>query len=98
MIKNLAQLKRAIQVGTEFEIINHCRSSCIGEHRIVTFVNTLGFYSIVPEKKTLSNENLGFFLEWGKAASWSFQDNICTQYRNNSKHIDSGVLISFIIK
>jgi len=97
MIRNLAQLKRAIQVGTEFKVINHCRPSYIGEHRIVTFVNTLGFYSVVPERKTLSNEDLDLFLEWGKAANWDFQNNVCTQYRNKSKHIDSTVLVSFVV-
>lgn len=42
-VKSLAQLKRTLQVGMEFEISNHARENCIGEHRIITGINSVGF-------------------------------------------------------
>ena len=45
MIKNLNQLKRALRPGVRLEVTGHCRPSCIGQLREVTWVNTQGFYT-----------------------------------------------------
>ena len=48
MVKNLSQLKRSLQSGSRFRVIDHGRPACVGEERQVTYANTQGFYSIVP--------------------------------------------------
>ena len=60
MIKNLNQLKRALWPGMRLEIIDHCRSECIGQLREVTWVNTQGFYTKVvnqPDNKINAGNN-----------------------------------------
>ena len=51
MIKNLNQLKRTLRPGVRLEVTGHCRPSCIGQLREVTWVNTQGFYTktLIPE-------------------------------------------------
>lgn len=84
MIKNLAQLKRALDKGAEFEITNHWRTELVGEHRRVNYADTTGIYTIVPgepeNKATLANNGRGSYLEWGKAAFWKFNGDTCGLY------------------
>ena len=42
-MKNLAELKRNLKTGAEFEITAHCRAECIGQIRKVTKADTQGF-------------------------------------------------------
>ena len=71
-IKNLNQLKKAMQCRPKFEIVGHCRPECIGQIRRVTLANTQGFYSGMegqPEHEiSRGNGGLGCVLWWGKAA------------------------------
>lgn len=87
MIKNLAQLKRALVEGAEFEITNHWRTELVGEHRRVNHANTTGIYSTVPNdpenKATLANNGLGSFLSWAKAPLWKFENGVCGLYGDN---------------
>lgn len=98
MIKNLAQLKRAIKVNSRFEILAHRRQDFVGQIRVVTMVNTVGCYSVVegqPEHEvSLANGGKGYELEWRKAASWKFHNGVCTQYRRLMPNADMQPVIS----
>lgn len=86
MIKNLNQLKRALWPGMRLEIIDHCRSECIGQLREVTWVNTQGFYTKVvnqPDNKiNAGNNGRGAILWWGLARTWTFENNVCSSYQS----------------
>lgn len=82
MIKNFADLKRAIQAKTPFLIVEHyTRPEFSKKIRIPTVVQTNGFYSIVKDnpdaKETLSNNGKGIWMEFGKAGSWAFDGEFC---------------------
>ena len=81
-IKNLAQLKRALTVGTEFKITSHLRSEVINQTRQVKYADTTGIYSIRPDAPddTINSANggRGSYLGWGKASDWEFKNGTCT--------------------
>ena len=82
MIKNFADLKRAIQAKAPFLIVEHyTRPEFSKKIRIPTVVQTNGFYSIVKDnpdaKETLSNNGKGIWMEFGKAGSWTFDGEFC---------------------
>ena len=99
MIKNLAQLKRTLVKGAEFEITNHCRPEVIGERRRVNYADTTGIYTIVPDspesKASLANGERGSYLEWGRASRWKFDGETCSRYGDDA-HTD--LIIEFKIK
>ena len=101
-IKNLAQLKRALTVGAEFEITSHIRPDISDQLRRVNYVDTTGIYSIRPDapddKITLANEGRGSYLQWGKAAEWDFKNDICTLYQKGAEHTPENMLMSLKIK
>jgi len=72
MVKNLNQLKKALVPGVRYKVINHCRPECIGENRIVTGVNTAGFYSDTEIRTEKAK-----WLAWGAAKHWRFENGIC---------------------
>lgn len=81
-IKNLAQLKRAIQSGCTFEIVRHyVKPEYEGQIRKPHVIQTNGFYSVVyndpghPVSK--ANGGRGSWLEYGKASAWTFEDELC---------------------
>ena len=95
MIKNLNQLKRALQPGMRLEVIGHCRPGCIGQLREVTWVNTQGFYTktLNPPNPKLNaaNEGRGVILWWGAARTWEFEDGVCKSYTHGAvsyTHLD----------
>ena len=76
-IKNLSQLKKALQVGMEFEILDHLRPECIGEHRRITSINTVGFTSKkLDENGEPSGEDI--HMDWEKAENWKFENDTIT--------------------
>lgn len=82
MIKNLSQLKRAIQVGTVFEIVEHyVRPEYAGQKRVIQVVQTNGFYSGIygdpNDKISKANYGKGVRMEFGKASNWEFRNDIC---------------------
>lgn len=101
MIKNLAQLKREIKVGSRFEILAHRRTDFVGQIRVVTAVNSVGCYSVVegePEHEvSLANRGMGYALSWAKAPHWTFHNGVCTQYRLPTPNADMVAAISFRI-
>lgn len=101
MIKNLSQLKRALKVGTDFEITGHCRPECIGERRRVNYVDTTGFYSIVPRqpesRASKANGGRGSYLRWSNAPYWKFEGGKCGLY-SDKEHTERELIIEIRVE
>ncbi len=90
-VKSLAQLKRTLQVGMEFEISAHSRPECVGEHRVITGINSVGFTSRkLDEDGKPSGKDI--HMEWDKSKNWSFDGGEFTSTLNNGE-----LLMSFHI-
>lgn len=99
-IKNLAQLKKAIQMKQEFIIKNHRIEKFIGQKRKPNVIQTNGFYSILPETP---NDNLnqvnggkGMWIDYGKASQWEFVNGLCHMYYPEKKHTDENLIWSIM--
>ena len=79
VVKNLAQLKRTVKAGMEFEITDHTRPEYVGEKRIITGVSTVDFTS---RKLDETGEPYGkdIHMDFGKAKNWNFDENQLTAY------------------
>ena len=102
-IKNLAQLKRALTVGAEFEITSYIRGDVVNQWRRVKEADTVAIYSIRPdapndEKTTLANHGRGSHLSWEKASDWEFANGICTAYRRGKEHTEENRLFSIKVR
>lgn len=99
MIKNLSQLKRALQAGTRFEILQHTKKDCEGEIRRVVSINTVSIHTVVdgqPEhKNSLANGGKGTALWFEKASEWEFHDGVCSVYYSNKPHSEESLVMSF---
>lgn len=92
VIKNLSQLKAALKPGMTFEIDEHNRPECVGEHRVVTSVNTVGFTSQkLDENGQPSGRDI--HMEWDKASNWTFENNTFTSRLDNNELLMSFHLI-----
>ena len=82
MVKNLSQLKKAIQPGMMFEISDHLRPECIGERRIITGVSTVDFTS---RKLDENGEPMGkdLHMEFDRAKNWTFDGGELTSRLDN---------------
>ena len=91
MIGTLAEVKRAVQAGIQFEIVEHfIRPECKGQIRIPAKVTKTGFYSKIkgePEDSpmNMSNDGKGIWMPFGKASDWEFTNGICTESHNGQK-------------
>lgn len=83
-VKNLSQLKNTLKPGMAFEIDEHNRPECVGEHRVVTSVNTVGFTS---QKLDENGQPYGrdIHMEWDKASNWTFENNTFTSRLDNKE-------------
>ena len=101
-IKNLAQLKRLLTVGAEFEITSAFRPEVVNQLRKVNYADTTGIYSIRPDapddRVTLANNGRGSYLAWGKSADWSFENGYCTAYNKDSEHTPENVIYTLKVK
>jgi N12 class adenine-specific DNA methylase len=102
-IKNLAQLKRALTVGAEFEITSYIRGDVVNQWRRVKEADTVAIYSIRPdapddEKTTLANHGRGSYLPWEKASDWGFANGVCTAYRKGTEHTEENRLLSIKVR
>lgn len=84
-VTNLAQLKRTIESGTEYTIVEHyVKPRLSGTRRVPTKVQTNGYYSVVPNEPThevsMANGGLGYMNWYGKASDWKFEGDLITQY------------------
>ncbi len=81
-VKNLSQLKKAIQPGMMFEISDHLRPECIGECRIVTGVSTVDFTSRkIDENGEPTGKDL--HMEFDRAKNWTFDGGELTSRLDN---------------
>ena len=101
-IKNLAQLKRALTVGAEFEIKSHWKESSLNQRRQVKYADTTGIYSIRPDapddKINSANGGRGSYLDWGKASDWEFKNGTCTLYNKGFEHTSENMIMSLVVK
>lgn len=77
-IKNLADLKRHIKLGTELVATSHqYHPDIVGLTRVVTKVQTNGFYSKIknqPDHKwSTCNHGVGFWSPYNKAGAYRFE-------------------------
>lgn len=89
-IKNLAELKRLIKPGTEIKALTHaCHPEIAGLTRIVTDVQTNGFYSKIKDdpKHKYSNCNYGkgFYSPFEKASFYEFDDTTVRVFNPRAK-------------
>lgn len=94
-IKNLADLKRHIKLGTELVTTSHqYHSDIVGLSRVVTKVQTNGFYSKIKDqpdhKWSTCNHGVGFWTPYNKAGAYRF-DGSKIQVLNPRKN-DGSVL------
>lgn len=91
-VKNLSQLKKTLKPGMAFEIDEHNRPECVGERRIITSVNTVGFTSQkLDENGQPSGKDI--HMEWDKASNWTFENNTYTSRLDNKELLMSFHLI-----
>ena len=77
-IKNLADLKRHIKLGTELVATEHrYHPDIVGLTRVVTKVQTNGFYSKIKDqpdhKWSTCNHGVGFWTPYNKAGAYRFE-------------------------
>ena len=94
-IKNLADLKRHIKLGTELVAMAHqYHPDIVGLTRVVTKVQTNGFYSKIKDqpdhKWSTCNQGLGFWSPFNKAGAYHFTEST-VQVLNTRKN-DGSVL------
>ena len=82
-IKNLAELKRLIKLGTEIQATYHSKHpEIVGLTRVVTTVRTNSYYSKIkdqPEHKySTMNHGMGFRSDFEKAGMYRFNGNSIT--------------------
>ena len=98
MITNLSQLKKSINNGTSFKIIDHCRKECIGQIRKPNVIQSNGFYSIIPgnpeTKENKGSNGKGSWLDYGKAKRWTFDNGVCSCYLTE-EHNEKTFVMSF---
>lgn len=98
-IKNLAQLKRALTVGAEFEITSAIKNDVVNQFRRVNYADTTAIYSIRPDapddkNTTLANNGRGSYLPWNKSADWEFNGVNCTAYRKGQTHTKENMIFT----
>lgn len=76
-IKNLSQLKKAINNKMPFKIIEHfTKPEHTGEIRLPNVLQTNAFYSVELDKPnspvSMANNGKGYYLEYKKANNWKF--------------------------
>lgn len=81
-IKNLSQLKKALQKGRRFEVVEHYIKPDMTGIREVSVVQTNGIYSKFSNKPSDAKENTcnggkGYWLSYGKAKDWVFENGTC---------------------
>ena len=93
--KSLAELKRFIRPGVEFKTVSHANhADMVGLTRVVTTVQTVGFYSKVKDQPehpfSTCNHGKGFYTDFGKAGNYIF-DGTTVKVKDTRKQ-DRGVI------
>lgn len=99
-IKNLTQLKLALQKGAVYEVLDHWRKEKIGMLRVVHIVQKNAIYSVVkddPEHPdSTCNYGKGLRLDFEKARQYEFGRTI-RLYRKPVGSADNKLVIAFQI-
>lgn len=79
-VANLSQLKKALQKGARFRVLNHHKPHLAGQLREVRSVKTIGIYTFNPEDKnsdlSTCNGGKGTWMDYGPATHYIFGDTI----------------------
>lgn len=91
-IKNLSQLKKAVNTGHCFRIRKHyIHPEYTGQMRKPSVIQTNGFYSTIPDdpdcKISKANGGKGYWFDYGKAKDWQFHDGVCIYNRPDGKAV-----------
>lgn len=98
IVKNLTQLKKAIEARTPFEIVKHYIHPYTGQIRVPNVVQTNGFYSVtrddVKNEVNMFNGGKGVWMPYGKASDWKFDGESITAFttRYEYKTDNAGVV------
>ena len=92
---SLAELKRFIRPGVELKTVSHANhADMVGLTRVVTTVQTVGFYSKVKDQPehpfSTCNHGKGFYTDFGKAGNYIF-DGTTIKVKDTRKQ-DRGVI------
>ena len=84
-IKNLSQLKKAIEGRRSFVIVRHyVRPEFEGQIRQPSTIQTNGFYSVIEgdpsHPVSRFNDGKGSWFAYGKAADWIFENGLCKAF------------------
>ena len=96
--KSLAELKRFIRPGVEFKTVSHANhADMVGLTRVVTTVQTVGFYSKVKDQPnsrfSTDNGGKGFRTDFAKADAYIFDGT--TVKVKDTRNKDRGVIYEF---
>jgi hypothetical protein len=102
-IKNLSQLKRAINENASFTIVKHyMHPEFDGQIRTPNVKQTNGFYSVIKDNPdhfvSKANYGKGYWLTYGKAGEWEFVDGICRHFINRMRNGNAERIPVFEIK
>lgn len=102
MMTNLAQLKRSAAVGAVFEVVAHWRTDFVGQVRQITKSSTSGMYAAVlgqPDHMvSRENDGKGYYIKWGSASNWEFENGVCSLFRNGKTHTEESFVMSIQFK
>jgi hypothetical protein len=102
-IKNLSQLKKAIQAKTPFVFVEHnLHPECVGQIRIPNIIQTNAFYSVVKDEPdhpvSKANCGMGYRMDFGKADRWEFDNGICKAFLNRMRNGQCERVFAFSFK
>jgi hypothetical protein len=79
-INNLSELKKFLQIGSEFKVLKHQKPKLVGQLRKVTKVQTNAVYTIIPNEPEHENSKCnggkGLRMDFDKANHYEFGDTI----------------------
>lgn len=96
-IKNLAHLKKVLQEGAEYKILDHKNhKDAIGLIRKISVVQSNAVYSRIKDqpdhKYSVCNSGMGLRMDFGKASNYIFGDTV--KYLHKSS---DDVLYEFVV-
>lgn len=99
-VKNLSSLKRLLQVGTLFEILDHQKEAHRGEIWEVVSVQNNCIWSVIhgdPDHEvSKANNGKGYRMDYGKATDYEFGETI-KWFKGNASIKNSHLIMEFVI-
>lgn len=97
-IKCLAELKREFTAKHKFVMVEHfVKPEHTGEVRVPNVIQTNAIYSVIDgdpnHEVSKANGGKGYFMQYGKAKDWTFENGLCTcHFKDGKKIFTIGVL------